>query len=550
MKPTALLLAFFIPCPILAVVKNHTIDDTSPLVTYTSPPTCIGCGDGFASDVFDTSQLFDGTVTSYGGIPANSFSIEAIEFNFTGTAVYIFVAAPSVPDDQVEVGPLAFSQSCSFVLDGANIGPSFSHDISVPSNGQYNILAYANTAIADGAHTFQIQLSSPGNGVNFDFAIYSSLYLRQQRLPGKPFRAVIEYKLNVDPESSSSLLDSTSASRSRSTLILSDLLSSSDIASSTATTSSTSGSAAASNTPSTSPPKAKPPISLIIGITAGSATLIIAFLIWRWVHRNRDDSGEVEEIQWPLFRSSSPTDNAPNTQADGLNGPYSMRRQQDAGVLLTQPRMPTMGPPLGAAMIPRNGTAYAPTYGPAGPLLPLWHQTTAPLANQMSDPRMQVPYSQSHPAELAAGTDSEEQANTGGPTSSAVIHPASGFSPSLMARTQEPRPRQREQFPGDAYGPSVPNRSAISPSKLTMKQAEIAPPAGEAVAPQSTSVPENTSSVSRSLSMMKVEQTHIVQEHQNGYTASDELVDTDRGLQLTPKRLNRDSERPPSYREG
>ncbi|KAF7342951.1 hypothetical protein MVEN_01725100 [Mycena venus] len=362
------------PCPILAVVVNHTIDDAGPLVTYTSPPTCIGCGDGFITDSFDTSQLFNRTVTSYGGIPAQEASIQAvqaIEFNFTGIAIYIFVAAPSVVGVRVLVGPLAFSQSCSFVLDGATVGPSFFRNVSSPENGQYNILAYANTAIADGAHTFKsnylhramastliIRYTRPSNEADSSLtatssestssivqtsSASSSLTSSSPALsssttrPRQAIPYIMKYKLNIDPKSSSSLLDSTSAS----TPTISELQASSDIASSTATAFSASSSAASSGTPSAPPPKAKPPLSLIIEITAGGAALIIAFVVWRCVHRKRGDSdegwGELGEIEWPLFRSSSLTDTAPRSQADGLTGPYSIGRQQVPRILPTQP---------------------------------------------------------------------------------------------------------------------------------------------------------------------------------------------------------------------
>ncbi|KAJ6534250.1 hypothetical protein B0H19DRAFT_1080737 [Mycena capillaripes] len=79
--------------PVIAVLINHTIDDASSLVRYipNTDDLCVGCA---PSDQYDRSQLNNGTVTTY---TVNDNVIRAIEMNFTGSAIYIFLAAPSAP---------------------------------------------------------------------------------------------------------------------------------------------------------------------------------------------------------------------------------------------------------------------------------------------------------------------------------------------------------------------------------------------------------------------------------------------------------------------
>ncbi|KAJ6498389.1 hypothetical protein C8R47DRAFT_1212086 [Mycena vitilis] len=84
--------------------------------------------------------------------------------NFTGTAIYIFVAAASAPT--------YLTQQFGIALDAPSGGPIFTLT-APPFYAQYNILAYKNTSLADGAHTLQLQFSSH-TAVNFDYAVYTS----------------------------------------------------------------------------------------------------------------------------------------------------------------------------------------------------------------------------------------------------------------------------------------------------------------------------------------------------------------------------------------
>ncbi|KAJ7691692.1 hypothetical protein B0H14DRAFT_3531763 [Mycena olivaceomarginata] len=149
----------YVASRIRAALTNRTIDDAGPLTRYIPmvDGLCIGCTSG---DQLDPAQLYNGTVTTYG--LQNVDLTAAIEMNFTGTAIYIFMAAPA---EQA-------SQQCRFALDGASTGGLFTSTVS-STGPQYNVLAYANDSLPDGEHTFQIKLAGLGAFVNFDYAVHT-----------------------------------------------------------------------------------------------------------------------------------------------------------------------------------------------------------------------------------------------------------------------------------------------------------------------------------------------------------------------------------------
>ncbi|KAJ7643161.1 hypothetical protein DFH06DRAFT_602977 [Mycena polygramma] len=160
-----------------AVPTNHTIDDAGPRVRYipSTDGLCVGCA---PTSQYDRSQLNNGTVTTYSvtdGVP------RAIEMNFTGTAIYIFVAAASAPT--------YLEQRFGIALDVPRDGPEFILT-APPFYAQYNILAYKNTSLADGAHTLQLQFSS-NTAVNFDYAVYTSNDPAPPESKRKPHAAAI-----------------------------------------------------------------------------------------------------------------------------------------------------------------------------------------------------------------------------------------------------------------------------------------------------------------------------------------------------------------------
>ncbi|KAJ7643172.1 hypothetical protein DFH06DRAFT_1333953 [Mycena polygramma] len=146
---------------VLAVPTNHTIDDAGPFATYipSTDGLCVGCA---PSPKWDPSQLTNGTVTNY---PDTDNVKRAIELNFTGTAIYIYFAAPAAAID--------LSQQCGWFLDGTAVGTPFFLTTHAGDTGQYNILAYSNTSLPAGSHSFQVQISA-NTAVNFDRAVYTS----------------------------------------------------------------------------------------------------------------------------------------------------------------------------------------------------------------------------------------------------------------------------------------------------------------------------------------------------------------------------------------
>ncbi|KAJ7107548.1 hypothetical protein C8R44DRAFT_804752 [Mycena epipterygia] len=157
-------LSLLLASPVLPALSNHTIDDAGHLVRYipSTDGLCVGCT---PTDQYGHSQLNNGTVTTY-SVVDDSDVVRTIEINFTGSAIYIYLAAAWVPT--------VLNQQFGFLLDGAIVGdPAIFFTATSASTARYNILGYANTSIPDGAHTFQILLSQKTT-VNFDYAIYSS----------------------------------------------------------------------------------------------------------------------------------------------------------------------------------------------------------------------------------------------------------------------------------------------------------------------------------------------------------------------------------------
>ncbi|KAJ7488746.1 hypothetical protein B0H11DRAFT_2405828 [Mycena galericulata] len=136
MRIPSLLISVFSLHLVRSVQINTTIDDANPLVTYRAPvlnrnPTW-----------FNSSLLNNGTVTF---VPPTQDDSPTIAMNFTGTAVYIFVAQ-CVPS-----GGWAIAQTAPL----------------------YNHLAYRNTTLANAPHSLVIQIQ-PEWELYFDYVVYTS----------------------------------------------------------------------------------------------------------------------------------------------------------------------------------------------------------------------------------------------------------------------------------------------------------------------------------------------------------------------------------------
>ncbi|KAF7333748.1 hypothetical protein MVEN_02331400 [Mycena venus] len=115
---------------------NHTIDDASPLVTYRAVIDRSLTG-------FNRSQLNNGTVTF---IPATEHDSPTISMNFTGTAIYVFVAYPAGHNE-------SFVSGFSARIDG------------VP---------YGGWAVAQTAPPGEPSGVQPEWELYFDYAVYTS----------------------------------------------------------------------------------------------------------------------------------------------------------------------------------------------------------------------------------------------------------------------------------------------------------------------------------------------------------------------------------------
>ncbi|KAJ7302305.1 hypothetical protein DFH08DRAFT_75857 [Mycena albidolilacea] len=137
-----------------AAQRNSTVDDRNPLVKYHatmwSQTTQVG---------LDGSQLYNATVTFVHPYPNET---PTISIDFTGTAVYIFVAYPSGKKSTVPIGFSAW-------IDDTPAGGWTADQIAPLSNH----LAFSTTALSNGPHTLVLELCLQCS-LYFDYAIITS----------------------------------------------------------------------------------------------------------------------------------------------------------------------------------------------------------------------------------------------------------------------------------------------------------------------------------------------------------------------------------------
>ncbi|KAJ7152380.1 hypothetical protein C8R46DRAFT_1302670 [Mycena filopes] len=151
---------------VLAVPTNHTIDDTNPLVRYSDIHPPIRCPQAGQCETLlgsNLRQLFNGSASILQGLDKTLASVSpAVEFNFTGTALYVFfMLLPPISVPQLRTTYQA-------TLDGVSesmIAPLV-HEV------QYNVSAYSKSALPPGQHVFQIR---PTNTtiLLFDYLVYT-----------------------------------------------------------------------------------------------------------------------------------------------------------------------------------------------------------------------------------------------------------------------------------------------------------------------------------------------------------------------------------------
>ncbi|KAJ6543367.1 hypothetical protein DFH09DRAFT_1173568 [Mycena vulgaris] len=138
---------------VCAAQTNYTIDDTSPLVEYDA---ALWARNPMG---FNISQLNNGTVTF---VHPNPNATPTIAMNFTGTAVYIFVAYPTGKPVVAPVGFIA-------LIDDFHSG-EWTADQKSPLT---NFMAFSNNSMVNKPHTLRMQLV-PGASLYFDYAIVTS----------------------------------------------------------------------------------------------------------------------------------------------------------------------------------------------------------------------------------------------------------------------------------------------------------------------------------------------------------------------------------------
>ncbi|KAJ7662716.1 hypothetical protein DFH06DRAFT_1190672 [Mycena polygramma] len=222
---------------VIAVPKNNTIDDASGLVNYLgSSMFCAQC----PAETLDAAvEHYNFNAREIHNDTLSSFQINVggqLEFNFTGTALYIFLALP----EQNTWPPLRFS------LDGIQVGSRDPGNPSSVSIAAYNVSVYSNSSIPDGAHTFRMDVAAGVSGqiFFFDYAIYTS----------------------NDPDPSSSSVSLSSGTT----------LSSSSVSQSSGTTLPSSSHTLPI---SADAPKKKPPVGAIAGAVIGAVALICMLVV-------------------------------------------------------------------------------------------------------------------------------------------------------------------------------------------------------------------------------------------------------------------------------
>ncbi|KAJ7057314.1 hypothetical protein C8F01DRAFT_1372021 [Mycena amicta] len=159
--PTPLHLLFVLVLsllPLLTLVAaqaNRTVDDFSPLLSYT-PESAIIRGDLTG---FDISKLYNGTVTIMNATVADSVNMS---FKFTGSEIYIFLAKPQ-NDGQ-------FGNGYQIYMDGVAVSDVGSFDQE--TDAEYADLAYSNTSMRLAPHTLVFEATA--GEVYLDYVVFRS----------------------------------------------------------------------------------------------------------------------------------------------------------------------------------------------------------------------------------------------------------------------------------------------------------------------------------------------------------------------------------------
>ncbi|KAJ7051476.1 hypothetical protein C8F01DRAFT_1376806 [Mycena amicta] len=154
--PTVLSLLFpLLLLPLVAAQANRTVDDFSPLLSYT-PESAIIRGDLTG---FDISKLYNGTVTIMNATVADSVNMS---FKFTGSEIYIFLAKPQNDG--------SFGNGYNIYMDGVAVSDVGSFDQE--TDAEYADLAYSNTSMRLAPHTLVFEATA--GEVYLDYVVFRS----------------------------------------------------------------------------------------------------------------------------------------------------------------------------------------------------------------------------------------------------------------------------------------------------------------------------------------------------------------------------------------
>ncbi|KAJ7906237.1 hypothetical protein B0H13DRAFT_2333699 [Mycena leptocephala] len=149
---------------LLSLRRRRTIQSMMLVLSYLPSRSltldCDGCEDWG----LDLTPAFDRTYSPFkllGNTGQNSQI--GLEFNFTGTALYIFMIIPAFDDNYNT------SSHPAFAMDG--VPQTANYTLAPKSVAKYNVLGYANEDLSDGPHTFG--MSPQETLLVFDYAVYT-----------------------------------------------------------------------------------------------------------------------------------------------------------------------------------------------------------------------------------------------------------------------------------------------------------------------------------------------------------------------------------------
>ncbi|KAJ7764040.1 hypothetical protein DFH07DRAFT_1017029 [Mycena maculata] len=160
-----------------AVLTNHTIDDQAPTGVAYYPATIRNTSlhnsfPGINDDLnFNGTQLYNGTISYFPSKATNDTFI--IDVNFSGNAIYVFAAMPSISSSDSNALSSKDPADCRFFIDGVSV---FNYSTE-EAQDSYNISVYSNSSIPDGAHTLRMTMPDgtfQGNFFAFDYVIYTA----------------------------------------------------------------------------------------------------------------------------------------------------------------------------------------------------------------------------------------------------------------------------------------------------------------------------------------------------------------------------------------